>query len=169
MFFADFTMVMMIVFIVSFALTLLLLYWSRILAIIPLLICVFTLGFVVLVFGVFTEDPALSIEPNETRLDTEVLMTEVHIRPLDETPYFLVQENGEYIYRSTDADSKENSKIDASQCEFEFSNKKPGISIQNITTKCRAEWLFLYNVKTKQEQKYLITVPSKESILNLDE
>lgn len=174
--FDDFIMALLVVFVVSFILAMGLLYLSyywpkicKILGIVILVVFAFTFGFGVFVIGVFGENSVLNIEPNKTYLGSEVSTTEIHICPLDETPYFLVQENGEYIYRSTDADSKENSKIDASQCEFEFSNKKPGISIQNITTKCRAEWLFLYNVKTKQEQKYLITVPSKESILNLDE
>ena len=168
MFFADFTMVMMIVFIVSFALTLLLLYWSRFLAIIPLLVCVFTLGFVVLVFGVFTEKPALSIEPNETRLDTEVSMTEAHIRPLDKTPYYLIRNGEKYIYRSMDGDDGKAPEIDVSRCKVKFGSEEPSVAIQSTTITRRMEWLFLYNYKTEQEEKILITVPNEESILNLD-
>ena len=168
MFFADFTIVMLIVLIVSYALTLLLLYWSRILAIIPLLVCIFTLCFAFLVFGVFTERPALNIEPNETRLDTEVSMTEVHIRPLDKTPYYLIRNGEKYIYRSMDGDDGKAPEIDVSRCEIKFGSEEPSVAIQSTTITRRIEWLFLYNYKTEQEKKILITVTNEESILNLD-
>lgn len=174
--FDDFIMALLVVFVVSFILAMGLLYLSyywpkicKILGIVILVVFAFTFGFGVFVIGVFGENSVLNIEPNKTYLDPEASTTEIHIRPLDETPYFLVRDKGEYIYQSIDANDKETYRIDASQCEFKFSDEKPGISIQSITTKCRAEWLFLYNVKTRQEQKYLITIPSRESILNLDE
>ena len=176
-FYDNFVGVSSVVFVISFILAMGLLCLSdylmskicKILGIVFVLVSTLTFGFSIFAVGVFNGNPVISIEPNKTYLDTEASTTEVHIRPLDETPYFLVQENGEYIYRSTDTDSKGNSKIDASKCEFKFSDEKPGISIQSITTKCHADWFFLYDDKTEQEQKYLITIPSRESILNLDE
>lgn len=172
----DFIMASLVVFVSSFILAMglfyLSYYWSkicRILGIVFVVVFVFAFGFGVFVMGVFDENSVLNIEPNKTYLDPEVSTAEIHICPLDETPYFLVQDKDEYIYQSIDADDKETYRIDASQCEFKFSDEKPGIFMQNITTKCRAEWFFLYNDKTEQKQKYLITVPSKESILNLDE
>lgn len=142
----------------------------RVIGSILLILCLLSFFSGISAGAMFDEESALNIETNKTYSEPEVVSTEeIPLRALDEIPHYLVRSNGELLCRSAYENSKEPLRADESQCKFRFCNEEPTLEIQAVETKYHAEWLFLYADRVKQEQKIIITIPSKGSILNLDE
>lgn len=95
--------------------------------------------------------------------------TEIQLTALDNTEYYLVRGGEEYRYYSQDESNDEQPlKVETSQCQIEYSSSTPTLTIEKASKNWHREWLFLYEDGTGTETKYIFTIPSKDSILDLD-
>ena len=103
--------------------------------------------------------------------EPEITMsTEIPLTTFKNTDYYLIKEDGKYRYCCKAVTNNDNgSKAEISKCKITYSDEAPSLTTKEIAREWRSEWLFMYDSGTEEKTVYYFTIPSKNSILDLDE